>query len=127
MGKIREYRCACGYEMRFFEGAGIQGCSTSAIERFFSEAAKKFLAEREQQQIEHFLLDSALAQCDTCKTLKTVARFSYKRKNETEAVCVVKDVCKECKNGLRILDDIENVHCPKCGADMNYSIEGNWD
>ncbi len=125
MGEIRDYVCSCGYQKRIFIGAGLNGCNTDAIKRFFPKEIEAFLREKQAGMVQSYLLSNAVIACTYCKEIETVPCFSYQTYKGT--VTHLKEMCSVCGKQVDQQTDEENIKCPKCGLRMNYNSVGNWD
>lgn len=125
MGDCRLYKCRCGYEKQLMIGAGrssqnLEIISGSIPQRVFSEFSREHFDER----VTEFGMINSVISCPGCGDLGTVTVFSYTLPDRT--VRYVSD-CPNCGTDCTPLDDPDNVACPKCGAEMDYSVCGLWD
>ena len=124
MGKIRDYSCKCGYQKRIFAGAGLNGCNRNAIGQIFPEAVD-FELKRQNGEVLTYQLANTIVICESCKKIESVSCFSYQ--TNAGEMFFYKNECSECGKTVQQIKNEEAVPCPKCGQQMTYTENGNWD
>lgn len=124
MGEIKNYRCNCGYEVRFFAGAGMRAHNRRLAEQMFPDVENLW---KDAETIEQIFLDNVLVECKQCQTLQTTARLTYRTSGMRKSGCEIKDICETCGGKMFVHENEKNVKCPKCGNDMEYTRTGMWD
>lgn len=125
MGEIRAYTCKCGYQKELFTGGGLGGCNIEHIAKFFPEAVKAFLKEREEGRVKWYIMENEISYCDQCREVQALPAFSYTRKDGY--TCHFESSCPVCAGTVTRADDEENLTCPRCGKKMTYEVTGDWD
>lgn len=123
MGDIRKYKSDCGYEETVKTGQGLQSIRQASIEKLFPDKIKELKSE------ENDLLSAVtcihLGLCRKCKRIVPVNCLNRIYKDGSEDM--FHKGCPECGQKVVVLDDPDNISCPKCGKLMDMEICGHWD
>lgn len=124
MGEIKNYTCDCGYSKDFFAGAGMRALNMPLAKQFFEDELRQL--EDAGLNITSTFLDNALAKCPACRALESISRVSCETSDGVSHI-FVKDVCQACGQKMQVLENEEDILCPKCGMRMKSMMVGNWD
>ena len=122
MGKVIAYKCICGYEERTFLGAGFRAMSIELISKYFPQEGQ-FISEH-KDEVKPYLIKSVLGECLCCKKLQSISSLEYTYNDEA---CVKHAACPTCDGAIKVIENVEDVKCPRCDNIMEYANIGHWD
>lgn len=126
MGQIRKYTCSCGHEQELPIGAGLMGVNTEHIKRSFPEdAVALFQKELDAGNVSNYINENQLGHCPHCGKLIVAPHFHYQLADGTEKHFI--QTCPDCGNPFTLINDPDDVTCPKCGSKMEFEDAGSWD
>lgn len=126
MGEVRKYTCSCGYSKELPIGAGMMGVNVSSIKNNFPETAlEEFLKEKEAGHITDYLNQNQLGICENCQSLIVASHLAYTKQDGSKKHII--NGCPECGNQFTLVNNPDDVSCPKCGKPLTYELTGHWD
>lgn len=126
MGEIIKYNCPCGYSQEFSVGVGMMGMNMMMIQNVFpDDILADFIKEKEKENIETFINKNQLGLCTNCHTLVAVPHLQYTLKDGSEKHII--GSCPDCGKEFSLINNPDDVCCPKCGKIMTSETVGHWD
>lgn len=126
MGEVRKYSCSCGYSEELPIGVGMMGMNVMMIRQTFPEdSLAEFLREKENENIETYVNKNQLGLCTHCQSLIVVPHLQYTLKDGTEKHLI--RTCPNCGKEFSLINNPDDVPCPKCGKTMTSEDVGLWD